>query len=57
LLQQLVKSDYKESEFTTVDKYANRLQQNPFFYRGLLSELEIIPYEKLWDMIVSRLNQ
>jgi hypothetical protein len=56
LLQQLVKSDYKESEFTTADKYSNRLQQSPFFYRGLLNELEIIPYEKLWDLIITRLN-
>ena len=56
LLQQLVKSDYKEAEFTTVDKYYARLQQTPFFYRGLLHELEIIPYEKLWDMIVVRLK-
>lgn len=56
LLQQLNKADYQVSELTNVDKYYNRLIEQPFFYRGLISELEIIPYEKLWNIIIDRLK-
>ena len=55
LLQQLVKADFQIENLSNVDKYYNRLIEQPFFYRGLISELEIIPYEKLWNIILSRL--
>lgn len=55
LLQQLPKADYKKSELSNVEKYYNRLLTTPFVYRGLLPELEVIPYEKLWDIIVEQL--
>ncbi len=52
LLQQLQKAGYKKSQLSNVDKYYNRLLKNPFSYRGLLQELEVIPYEKLWEIIL-----
>jgi hypothetical protein len=55
LLQSLIKSDYVISEIGSIEKYYNRLVDNPFYYRGLISELEVIPYEKLWNFILSKL--
>ena len=55
LLQQLVKADFQIENLSNVDKYYNRLIEEPFFYRGLISELEVLPYEKLWNMILARL--
>lgn len=56
LLQQLVKADYKVDQLSNVDKYYQRLIETPFLYRGLIAELEVIPYEKLWNLILSRLK-
>ena len=56
LLQQLMKADFQVDRLSNVDKYYNRLIETPFFYRGLDPELEIIPYEKLWNLILSRLQ-
>ena len=55
LLQQLVKADFQIENLSNVEKYYNRLIEEPFFYRGLISELEVLPYEKLWNMILARL--
>lgn len=56
LLQQLSKADYQVENLSNVDKYYNRLIEVPFSYRGLKAELEIIPYEKLWNLILRRLK-
>ena len=56
LLQQLVKANYQPAEMTSPSKYYDRLVERPFFYRGLLHELEIVPYEKLWNHILRRLS-
>ena len=55
LLQQLSKAEFQVEHLSNTDKYYNRLIETPFFYRGLTSELEVIPYEKLWNLILSRL--
>ncbi len=52
LLQQLAKAEFQVAELTTVDKYYNRLVETPFYYRGKLTEMEIIPFEKLWNLIL-----
>jgi hypothetical protein len=57
LLQQLAKADFKPEEITVGEKYYRRLIENPFYYRGLVSELEVIPYEKLWDMVIDKLKK
>ena len=55
LLQQLDKADYKVENLSNVDKYYDRLVEIPFAYRGQITELEVIPYEKLWNLILQRL--
>lgn len=56
LLQQLAKAEYDVESLSNIDKYYQRLIETPFSYRGLLAELEIIPYEKLWNLILDRLR-
>lgn len=56
LLQQLSKADYQYNSLSNVDKYYNRLIETPFKYKGLIDELEIIPYEKLWKLVLERLK-
>lgn len=55
LLQQLRKANYNPREISNTDKYYNRLINQPFSYRGALSELEIIPFEKLWEIVIQNL--
>ena len=55
LLQQLSKADFRRDNLSNTDKYLRRLREQPFFYRGLIYELEVIPYEKLWDYILTKL--
>lgn len=55
MLQQLAKADFVPYRVNNVDKYLSRLREMPFFYRGLMHELEVIPYQKLWDMLLRRL--
>jgi len=55
LLQQLDKAEYKVENLSNVDKYYDRLVDTPFAYRGQITELEVIPYEKLWNFILKRL--
>jgi hypothetical protein len=49
LLQAFEKSGYQADGGAQIEKHLGRLQETRFFYRGLLSELEIIPFEKLWE--------
>jgi hypothetical protein len=56
LLQQLSKVDYQLDELSNTQKYLKALNDRPFFYRGLPSELEVIPYEILWNRIINYLN-
>lgn len=57
LLQQLSKVDFRHDSVSNVDKYYSRFSEQPFKYRGLLNELEIIPYEKLWSMVLERVRK
>lgn len=56
LLQQLVKYEFDLDRISNVDKYYERLEEQPFFFRGLISELEVVPYDKLWKMIIRKLE-
>ena len=56
LLQQLSKVDYQLEEISGTKKYMKALAETPFFYRGVPSELEVIPYEMLWQRIISYLQ-
>lgn len=53
LLQQLNKADFQMENLSNTTKYQRNLQDCPFFYRGMISELEVIPYEKLWEIMLS----
>jgi hypothetical protein len=57
LLQYLSKSEYKLRSDSVHYKYLEKLKQQPFKYRGLLNELEVVPYEKLWEILLSRLSK
>jgi len=57
LLQQLMRADFVPDNMTNTEKYYTRLTETPFNYRGLITELEVIPYERLWDMIITRLKK
>ena len=56
MLQQLAKANYQISELSNTEKYYDRLVETSFFYRGLISELEIVPFEKLWNYILRKLD-
>ena len=56
LLQQLAKAEFQINELSNTDKYYDRLVEHPFFYRGVIDELEIVPFEKLWNHILSKLQ-
>ncbi len=56
LLQQLAKSEYKIDNLGMTEKYYNKLVETPFFYSGAIHQFEVIPYEKLWNLILSRLK-
>ena len=58
LLQQLQKANFQESLLSNTEKYLLRIrEEESFFYRGLLMEIEIIPYEDIWDIILERLRE
>ena len=52
LLQQLNRADFQLEELSNTEKHLSGLQKRPFFYRGVVAELEVIPYEKLWNLIL-----
>lgn len=55
LLQQLNKSGYQKTNLSNIEKYYDRLKERPFNYKGKINDLEIIPYEDLWDHILTKL--
>jgi hypothetical protein len=56
LLEYLAKRNFNPGELKDKPKYLVALEETPFRYRGLWSEMEIIPYEQLWTLIVSTLK-
>jgi hypothetical protein len=56
LLQQLLKAEYRLADISSAEKYYNRLIEQPFNYRGMLNELEVVPFDKLWNIILSKLK-
>jgi hypothetical protein len=57
LMQQLSKAEYQIEDLSNVDKYYNRLIDTPFYFRGLVQEIEVIPYEKLWNMMLKSVKK
>ena len=56
LLQQLNKAGFQLDDLSGIRKYYDSLAERPFFYRGAISELEVIPYEQLWQRILAYLK-
>lgn len=56
LLQQLAKAHFDYKNIGVHQKYLDRLNENPLKYRGLINELEIIPYQQLWAIILELTN-
>lgn len=56
LLQSLVKAEFRLSSLGNTDKYLSRLREIPFYYRGRIDELEIVPYDQLWKIILGKLK-
>jgi hypothetical protein len=55
LLLQLRKVDFKVDQARNIDRHLGQIQTHPFTYRGALSQIEAIPMEHLWKLLVSRL--
>lgn len=56
LLQQLIRTDFQIDPLIYKSRNLQRLQTTPFQYKGRVGELEILPYEKCWQRIVSYLG-
>ena len=55
LMLQILKANFKLHEIVSTEKPYENLVSRPFSYRGKLNELEVIPYEKLWNLVLSKL--
>lgn len=55
LLQQILKANFKLSELSGTERAYENLVSHPFSYRGKLNELEVVPFEKLWNFLLTRL--
>lgn len=55
LLLQARKVDYQSDELRNTDKYLARLADVPFNYRGVVTQFEPIPLEKLWSVVLTYL--
>ena len=49
-LQQLARVDFQADRLNNIEELTEKLAAHPFVYRGQLSELEVIPYEQVWEL-------
>ncbi|HNG06434.1 MAG TPA: hypothetical protein PKU98_08030, partial [Saprospiraceae bacterium] len=56
LLVQLVKSNFNTRFLSGYEKHLDNLANTPMKEHGQDFDLEIYPYEKLWKLLVSKLN-
>lgn len=57
LLSQLNKAEFSLKNLRNTEKFVQQLQANPYFYQDKVSQLEVLPYEKLWQLICKYLEQ
>ena len=55
LMQQVLKANFRLHEIANTEKNYEHLVSRPFSFRGKLNELEVIPYEKLWNHVLTKL--
>lgn len=56
LLLALRKANYQKDELRNTEKYLERLADEPFTYRGVLSQFEPVPLERLWHIFLDHLE-
>ena len=57
LLQQLERADFDPERMSNQEKYLEFLKEQPFRYHGHDDDLEIIPYEQLWKLILQTVTK
>jgi hypothetical protein len=55
LMQQVLKANFKLADLSSTERAYENLVSHPFSYRGKLNELEVLPFEKLWNHVLARL--
>lgn len=55
LLQQLEKSNFTIKNLKNTNKYIQEIQHIPYIYRGKITELEVLPYEQIWELMLQHL--
>ena len=55
-LLQVRKANYQLEEVRNAEKYLERMQQQPFNYRGVLTQVEPIRLENLWKLLLEQLE-
>lgn len=56
LLQHLAKAGFATQDLNGAAQAYADLRQMPFHYRGVVQDLEIVPYERIWEQIMQNLQ-
>ncbi len=56
LLQHLAKSGFAARDLNGATQAFADLRQMPFHYRGTVKDLEVVPYERIWEQIMQNLQ-
>lgn len=57
LLQQLAKAHFDFENIGVYQKYLDKLVDCPMHFRGGINDLEILPYDELWNMVLTLSQQ
>lgn len=55
LLSKLEKANFHLKNLKNTEQQLQQLRDIPYTYRGRIAELEVLPYEKLWELTVQHL--
>jgi len=50
------KANYQLEDVRNTEKYLERMQQQPFNYRGVLTQVEPLRLENLWQLFLEQLE-
>ncbi len=56
LMRQLGKADFDVKKLKITEKMVKRLRETPFPYRGATADLEVLPYEELWQRVLKAIS-
>ena len=56
LLQQLIRTDFQVDGLVDQNRNLQKLKASPLRYKGKVADLEVIPYDKMWERIVHYLQ-